>query len=363
MDFSKFFDETGKKWRYWQPAWIPSQESKEFAQYSKKEYSGQTKFVKGIAWSVDGEKLAAASDCSVHLYRPKSSKHVRELKGHKDTVAQIVWDPTNPHSLASAGKDSSVKIWDSRQSGCVRNIEAKGKNLNITWSPLGNYIAVSKQVSTVKDVVSVIDVRKGGKIIQRKEFPFMVHGMCWDRTEKYFLITTGNGTIDIMEFPKIAPALTIEAHTGHCHCLEISQDGTLLATGGVDTVVQVWDTRDMCCVRTFSRMDDPIRSISISHDKKYVASVCYIDRNESKDAHERDKHDRDFRDFVPTKSRIDISEIESGNHVHSFVMSSFEAQAIAFNPVRRLLAVAGKAAGYDNKKGVVAVYSPRSFTG
>jgi THO complex subunit 3 len=72
-----------------------------------------------------------------------------ELKGHTDRVDQLCWHPSSEQTLATTSQDRSVRIWDARASRCVHNIATKGSNINITWSPDANYIAVGNNASAL----------------------------------------------------------------------------------------------------------------------------------------------------------------------------------------------------------------------
>jgi len=45
----------------------------------------------------------------------------------------------------------------------------------------------------------------------------------------------------------------------------------VLASGGGDALVSLWDLTSMACVRTLTRMDGAIRDMSITRDGNYVA--------------------------------------------------------------------------------------------
>lgn len=90
-----------------------------------------------------------------------------ELRGHTGSVHQLCWDPTHPEHLATASADKTVKIWDARSTAtfplllmiiiivsfsfqdgkCTSTIKTSGANINISWSPNGQYIAVGNKVS------------------------------------------------------------------------------------------------------------------------------------------------------------------------------------------------------------------------
>lgn len=45
----------------------------------------------------------------------------------------------------------------------------------------------------------------------------------------------------------------------------------LLATGGSDALVTLWEVEDMICTRTFSRPDQSIRALALSADGRWLA--------------------------------------------------------------------------------------------
>jgi THO complex subunit 3 len=57
--------------------------------------------------------------------------------------------------------------------------------------------------------VSVIDAKKY-KIVKEHKFQYEVNEMCWHRNGDHFLLTTGKGTIEVLNFPDFEDVSTIE---------------------------------------------------------------------------------------------------------------------------------------------------------
>jgi len=343
MDLTKFFDDSEKKWKYWAKPPQTSSESKSIKDGTIKEFAGHRDRVRSVGWNCHGDKMATgSSDKMVKLWKVTSTQAVSELKGHTDAVWKLAWNPTHPEQLASAAKDSTVRIWDTRLRKCAHKIDVGGSNINCSWSSQGNYVAVAN----MKDVVSVIDIRNSTKIMKNMKFKFMVHSMSWDKSEKYFLITTGNGTVDILSFPSMTPVHILEAHTGHCHCHDMDRGGKLLVTGGGDALVQLWDTSEMACLRSFERLESAVRSVSISHDSKYVASACFNDVPTA-------SFDDGFQGNP--ESRIDISETKTGHSVRTEILN-VDIVDVEWSPVKNLLLVGGLSLSSSSRNnGVVSL--------
>lgn len=69
-----------------------------------------------------------------------------------------------------------------------------GENINITWSPDGNAIAVGNK----EDLVTFIDARTF-KIRTEHQFKFEVNEIEWNKASNLFFLTSGQGCIHILE--------------------------------------------------------------------------------------------------------------------------------------------------------------------
>jgi len=158
-------------------------------------------------------------------------------------------------------------------------------------------------------------------VIKRTNFKYEVNEFSWDSTGKYFFLTTGQlsgmGTVEVLEFTAkgLHHLKSIPAHTGHCYCLDIDPNGKFLAVGGADTMVSVWDLDELICVQTFDRLEWPLRSVSFSHDGRFVAGA-------SEDLH------------------IDIGDVTTGEQAYR-VDTKAAMNALCWHPNKLALAFAG----------------------
>jgi THO complex subunit 3 len=242
------------------------------------------------------------------LDRDRLSKdHV--FKGHGDSVDQLCWHPTHADLLATASGDKTVRIWDARIQKCAATISTKGENINISWSPDGHTIAVGNK----EDLVSFIDVRTH-KVRADQQFQFEVNEISWNNENNLFFLTNGQGCIHVLSFPELKMQHVLQAHPANCICIEFDPTGRYFATGSADALVSLWDVDELVCVRTFSRLDWPVRTISFSHDGKLLASAS--------------------EDLM-----IDIASVDTGEKI-SEVPVEFPTFTVAWHPKRYLLAFA-----------------------
>ena len=156
---------------------------------------------------------------------------------------------------------------DVRSAKCVAAVATSGENINIAWSPDGKHVAVGNR----EDCITTLDVRTH-RTVGSTKFDFEVNEFRWDRTGSLFFVTTGQGTVEVLSYPSWEARHTLAAHTAGCYCLALDPRGGQLAVGSADALVSVWALDELCCLRTVSRLEKPVRALSFSHDGRFLAA-------------------------------------------------------------------------------------------
>jgi len=287
---------------------------KVFPTLHSKEIIAHKRKVISVAWNATGRKLASSSlDCTAKVWNfetPYTTFKDLELKGHTESVDQLCWNPQNDVQLATASTDKTVKIWDVRTGKCIESILTTGENINISWSPDGNMIAVGNK----SDELCIVDTRKS-KIVKSVQFHYEVNEIAWNHDGSLLLSTTGQGSIDILKLPDLKVLKILQGHTANIYCIKFDPTGRFFAVGSADSLVSLWDCTEMICLRAFSNLEWPVRTLGFSCDGKFIASAS--------------------EDLV-----IDISHVETGEHVYS-VQCDTPMNSLAWHPKEYYLASAG----------------------
>ena len=234
-----------------------------------------------------------------------------ELRGHTGSVDYLCWSPEFADELATCSADSTVRIWDYRSAKETGQIAIGGQGINLAWSPDGKFLATGSK----DDRISIIDMRMR-KILKTWKEAVETNEIAFSHASDLLLMTTGLGQVKILSCNSFETLHTLNAHTSNCFCLEFDPCGKYLAVGGADAITSLWTLDDWVCVRTFTRLEFPVRTLSFSYDSQYIASAS-------------EDH------------WIDISNVETGEQVYK-LPTGYVGNCISWHPSRNYLAFAGE---------------------
>jgi predicted dehydrogenase len=212
-------------------------------------------YVTGLAFSPDGRQLAiggeGAESESARVLDAASGKVLQVLAGHGFPVRAIVFSADGKLLATAAGDEDritqpgEVKVWnaaDGKQLYSFSN--PKQAATGVAFSPDGKYLA-----STGFDErVIIYDLAKGKAVSFFAGHSRPTNAVLFARGGSVVISAAGgrakgNNEAKVWERESGTELATFSAHTARVDAIAISPDESLLATGGYDKRVAVWDLK------------------------------------------------------------------------------------------------------------------------
>jgi WD40 repeat protein/DNA-binding SARP family transcriptional activator len=246
---------------------------------------GHRREIECFAWTADDRQLVSgAHDGSIRLWDIGSGQSLRTLQDHGQIVRAVVLHPDG-HTLASAGADRLVRLWDLRDGQTLRTLFGHIYELNaLAFSPDGQMLASGSGDPVVKlwdtrsgntlasfsghgEVVHAIHISPNGRLLASGDASGMVR--LWAIALRASFANGGQGATAAGRGQILR---TLRGHTSGVRSVVFSPDGRLLASGGVDQVVHVWDVESGTARHTFRGHTNMIKALAFGPDGHVLAS-------------------------------------------------------------------------------------------
>lgn len=227
-----------------------------------KRLKGHTGAVLGVAFSADSTRLVSGSrDGSLAVWAVPSGVPLGTCPvAHSKGVTCVDFEPGG--TVASGGKDGCVKIWRVTPGGSIsllHSLLAHSAEINaVSFSPDGRSLASGSDDCSAK----IWDAEKGALLLTTPR----PQPACLGGIEGPASPSAPSGESHLMqeETPGKSREFRGGRAAGHWHyvaSVAFSRDGKLLATGGWDKTLQVWDVETAELVHFFN-MGAPVCSVA-----------------------------------------------------------------------------------------------------
>ncbi|MEM7132443.1 MAG: BTAD domain-containing putative transcriptional regulator [Chloroflexota bacterium] len=223
--------------------------------------------VRAIAFSPDGQFIASGGDDQlIRLWHTETCRAAATFHGHRTLVTGLDFSP-NQQILASCSGDHTIRLWNLAEvqhkdetqefyEGYVLcNLSHDRANVfyQVAFSPDGQRVAGC----TFTGIVALWSVADLSIELSMASEP----------------LPQIDSEADLTEVEKIGPRIcTLQNQTGSINAIAFHADGRILAGGGDERVIRLWDIEREQVMNTLQGHADPIMSLSFSPDGSQLAS-------------------------------------------------------------------------------------------
>jgi WD40 repeat protein len=225
-----------------------------------------------LAISHNGKLFASGSrDKTIKLWELKTFQIVGTLTGHRNAINCLLWMQDN-RILISGSQDKTIKFWDL---AVRKNLHTFGNKFSghshgiksLAIDVENNHLLSGDEDKTLK----IWDLRRNKQINQIKFAGATLTGLAITQDCQFFCSGELEKQLRIRTTQDGKVIRSIRGDAGVLS-LAFSPDGNLLATGGFDCKIKIWDVTTGQAIYTLEGHGDRVAAVAFSPDGKFLIS-------------------------------------------------------------------------------------------
>jgi tricorn protease-like protein len=219
----------------------------------RKKLTGFAHMVVAVAFSADGKFFATGGgapteDGEVKVYTADTWELITQIRnGHSDTVYGLCFSPDNK-KIATASADKFIKVWELPSGKFIKSFEGHTHHvLDVGWQADGKYLASAGADNTIK----VWDYEKGEqfKTINNAHTKQVTRLLFVGKTPQV-ATCSGDSTVKFVNVVSGQVTKNFPGSSDYIYAVSVSPDGAIVATGGEEGIVRMYNGANGQMVRT-----------------------------------------------------------------------------------------------------------------
>ncbi len=253
---------------------------------------GHQQRIRTLAFSPDGALLASGGDDgNVRIWDGCTGALLQSFKGDRRlwSVAfyPIESPPENPSSycLATAGDDQLIRLWQPLTGECLSTFQGHtSKVWAIAFSPDGRTLASGSDDQTIK----LWDIETGRCVKTFQGYKNLVWSVAFSPTGCQVASASEDGIVRLWQMPQVqsssqaiatqsigSQSLTCQeflGHEGRAWSVAFSPIGQLMASGGDDQTIRLWNVATGRCLKILRERSGQVRQVLFSPKGNLLAT-------------------------------------------------------------------------------------------
>jgi WD40 repeat protein/serine/threonine protein kinase len=321
-------------------------------------YRGHENGVAAVAFREDGRVVSLDGTRTVRTWDPTRGPEYRTFRtwggphaalssdGRRVAAAASQLDPANP-----TNKGFHTFVWDAETGRMLMKYEEHtGSPKMVAFSPDGKLVASAVSTGIANGVVRVFDVGTGAIVRNLPDQGPAALGPAHVVAEGFAAQASAaaSGPLGALTQSLAAvPVMKLDAFTARaapCDAVAWSPDGKLIASGGQDRVVRLWDAATGAQLQALGGHSRTVSALAFSRDGKRLASAS---GGITRHAPILQPNPLKLPDDSPTDvPDVKIWDVATGKELHSFSFPG-KGPGMALSPDGEILAVTFGKTGVD----------------
>jgi WD40 repeat protein len=231
---------------------------------------GHEDSVTGLAVLKNGSLVSGSRDSTVKRWKSGSDASVARPDLHTKRVKSVAFAPTG-YLMASTGYDGTVQLYDVAKRQIVKTLrDDPSRKMSLAFSPTGEHLAAADVDS---GRVLVWNVPQGTLQHTWQSGADRALSICFTRSGQ-LVAGCGGGHISVWDLSSGECIAMFEAHDGEdVFAVHASPVDNIVASGGWDGKVILWDSRTWQPMKTIATADIRINGLQISPDGRMFAAT------------------------------------------------------------------------------------------
>jgi ribosome assembly protein 4 len=235
---------------------------------------GHTKWINSLAWEPyhlqepETPRLASASkDSTLRIWDAISGRCHLILSGHKDSITCVRWGglPNSP-KLYTSSLDRTIKIWNPSSGTLITTLNTHTHRVN--QLALSTDFALRTAFHTHTGIIPPTASEKHAAALSR----YLASATTNNVVSEHLVSASDDSTLFIWDPYNSKPLHRLHGHQKPINHVTFSPDGLLIASASFDNHVKLWDARTGQFLHTLRGHVGPVYQVCFSPDSRLLVS-------------------------------------------------------------------------------------------